>query len=75
MQKDLYAVYMEYLAKLRAKVLAEFDAKVDSVIPEDESEILPNFAEVMNTIRSEALESFNKKSSGKFVERRVSWFF
>merc|ERR1712130_59179 len=62
MKKDVYGLYLEYLGKLRAKVLAEFDKKTQSAIPEDENEIMANFASVMNQFREEALSSFEEKS-------------
>lgn len=64
MKKELHSVYLEYLSKLRGQVISEFDVKVEQVIPDDENEILSNFAEVMNKLRSEALTAFENKSKG-----------
>ena len=64
MKKELHSVYLEYLSKLRGQVISEFDAKVEQVIPDDENEILSNFAEVMNKLRIEALTAFENKSKG-----------
>merc|ERR1712137_685287 len=62
MKKDVYGLYLEYLGKLRAKVLTEFDSKVQNVVPENENEIMANFANVMSQFREEALSTFEEKS-------------
>jgi len=62
MKKDVYSLYLEYLGKLRAKVLTEFDNKVQNAIPEDENEIMSDFANVMNQFREEALSTFEEQS-------------
>ena len=80
MKKELHSVYLEYLSKLRGQVISEFDVKVEQVIPDDENEILSNFAEVMNKLRSEALTAFENKGwvvlklmCLKFHEQKVKW--
>merc|ERR1712137_1318157 len=69
MKKDLFAVYLEFLAKLRGQVLGNFEKSVEAVIPEDESEIVPNFAEVMSKLRSDALDTFTQKSKDAVISQ------
>lgn len=71
MKKDLFALYLEFLGKLRSQVVSDFETSVREAIPDDENEILPNFAGVMQELNDRAIERFTSLANGAIIEQAV----
>jgi hypothetical protein len=69
MKKDLNSLFVLFLGKLRAILVQDFDNQLQKVLPQDDTQILENFAQVMAQIKNGILTTFNNKAKSKlFVE-------
>lgn len=72
MKRDLNGMYLDYIGKLRAKVLGEFESKIQSVVPKEEHLVLENFAQVTRDLKNAAIENFTSLAEKATIRQAAS---